>query len=158
MSCIETRTITIKAKRDPTDFSGFDFKMFEDGNRVDDDTIVSDKDKLKNAKKCDFHTFIFKLENAEGSDLKFVDNPFDVMWVKTGNATHAGECPKRRSNDRDFCIASIADHELVVHNANSRKCKHKFVLNFVGTKADGSQGMVSYDPVWTNSNGGARER
>ena len=153
MACCEKRTITIKAKRDATSFSGFDFTMFENGKKIDDGTIVSDKD--GKGKVSDYHTYVFDLENDDDSDLKFVGNPFDVMWVKKGNQSHDGDCPKKRSGDPEFCVADITADKLTVHNANSEKCKYKFVLNFVGTKADGSQGMVSYDPVWTNGNGGS---
>lgn len=153
MACIETRTITVTAKRDPTSFSGFDFQMFEGGKKVPDENLASEKTPA--VKKTDYHTFIFMLENEGDSDLKFVSSPFDVLWVQPGIADHPGACPKKRVTDRDFCVAEVTAYKLSVHNANSRKCKHKFVLNFVGTKADGSQGMVSYDPIWTNSNGGS---
>ena len=159
MACGEKRTITVKAKRDATSFSGFDFEMFENGQKVPGDSIESNKD--GKGKAPDYHTFTFKLENdpdpGSGTDLKFVGNPFDVMWVKPGSETHAGDCPKKRTGDPDFCVAEVTADTLTVHNANSRKCKYKFVLNFVGTKADGSQGMVSYDPVWTNGNGGSSD-
>lgn len=154
MACIETRNITVKAKRDPTSYTGFDFSLWENGMKVEDETIVSKKEPKH--KQSDHHKFIFKLENEEGSDLKFLDNSCDVMWVKPGNENQAGNCPKKRSNDRDFFVCDISPHELVVLNANSRKCMLKFVLNFVGTKADGSQGVVPYDPIWGNTNGGSR--
>lgn len=154
MACIETRTITVKAKRDPTKYEGFDFSMWEGDRKVDDETIVAEKGNQH--QQSDHHKFIFKLENERGSDLQFLNNSCDVMWVKPGNENQAGKCPKQRSNDPDFFVCDIKPHELTVLNANSRRCKHKFVLNFVGTKADGSQGVVSYDPIWGNGNGGLR--
>lgn len=154
MACIETRNITIKAKRDPTQYIGFKFRMYENDRAIDDETLVSEKE-LKHKKEADYHTFIFTLENEGTSDLAFLDNPFDVMWVKPGNADKPGKCPDRRSSDPDFCVGEVFSTRLVVHNANSRKCKHKFVLNFAGTKADGSLGVVPYDPIWSNGNGGS---
>lgn len=152
MACCETRTITVKARRDPTSYSGFRFAMYENGQEIDDHTIVCDKS--NGMKKGDHQSFVFNLENAENSDLKFVGDPFDVMWVKPGNATKPPKCPESRVTDKDFNIGELTAYSTTVNNANSRQCMHKFVLNFVGTKADGSQGMVSYDPIWDNKNGG----
>lgn len=154
MSCVETRNITISARRDPTSYGGFHFDMLENGKNVPDDTI--DCGKTDSHKQSDYHKFVFTLENAADTDLQFVDNPFDVMWVAPGNENQAPRCPDRRAHDKDFNIGEIGPHRLVVHNANSRKCKHKFVLNFVGTRADGKRGVVPYDPIWGNTNGGSR--
>lgn len=148
-SCVETRRITIKPRRDPTDYSGFKFDMLENGQPVPNDTLQVSKTKAH--KQTDYHTFIFTVENADDTDLKFIDNPFDVMWVTPGN-----NCPKHRTHDMDFNIGAIDSEHLTVHNANSRQCSLKFVLNFVGTKADGSRGIIAYDPIWTNNNGGSR--
>lgn len=154
MSCVETRNITVRAERDSTKPNGFGFTMVENGTVIADDTIHAAKG--GGDKNSDYHTFIFTLENGAGSNLEFLDHPFDVMWVAPGNASQAPQCPPRRSSDADFNIGAIEPRRLVVHNANSRPCKHKFVLNFVGTKADGTRGIVPYDPIWGNTNGGSK--
>lgn len=154
MPSCETRNITVKAERDPTSFNGFEFQMFENGAAVKNDTIHSNKD--GKGKKEDYHTIIFTLKNEGTSDLKFVGDPLDVMWVKPGNEKHAGDCPKKRSGDPDFSVDEVSADRLVVHNANRRMCKHKFVLNFETTKPDGTQAIVAYDPIWANGNGGSR--
>jgi len=153
MACIETRNITITAAPDPSKDCGYRFAMVEKGSNVTNDEIKSAKS--NGVKQSDYHTFHFTLQNLEGSDLQFLNDPFDVMWVKPGNSSNPGSCPDKRMTDGDFCVGQITPSTLTVHNANSRNCKHKFVLNFYGTRADGSKGVVPYDPVWTNGNGGS---
>lgn len=149
MSCVESRNVTITATRDAKTADGVKFTMSEDGKDLPNETLTAKK--TNSNKASDYHKFTFTLVNRDGLDLEFVDNPFDVMWVTPGN-----NCPKHRSHDMDFNIGEIGRERLVVHNANSRACDLKFVLNFVGTRPDGKKGIIGYDPVWSNGNGGMR--
>ena len=154
MTCIQDRDIKITATPNRAG-NGFDFTMSDkDGNPISDDKIESHKN--DSHKKKDYHAFHFTLETTDGSNLAFLKDPFDVMWVAPIDGTTKPDfCPNKRVTDEDFCVGEITDTTLTVYNANSRKHDFKFVLNFVWTKQNKSRQDVRYDPVWTNGNGGA---
>lgn len=154
MAYCETRTITIKARKDKSQNDGVAWSMEENGSTIAGDTIQAAKHNTM--AKDDPHLFIFMLDADRGLKLRFLKDPDEVMWVKAGSEHSAPACPNNSSKESEFEIVSVNDETLMVSNLNSQKCKHKFVLNFMGKKPDGSTGLIQYDPIWGNTNGGSR--
>lgn len=153
MACCETRDITIRATEDSSKSGGVKFEMFEHGTKVPDETIACHKSDAM--KKDDHHLVAFQLQADHGLDLRFLKDRDEVMWVKTGNPSSAPACPQKSAKDPDFAIDGVTDKKLVVKNLNTRAGKHRFVLNFIGTRPDGTTGLIQYDPIWGNANGGS---
>lgn len=113
------------------------------------------KDKAGMAKK-DPHKVTFEINNRSSKDLLFAHLEKNAIWVSE-NAT---DCPQNDPGEHaDFPLKDMklsSDREqLTVQNLNSCKADFKFSLNFVEASAKDDSQMYSYDPIWTNQNGGS---
>ena len=95
----------------------------------------------------------FEINNRSTRNWLFPSDERNAMWV----ASNATDCPKALPPENpEFPIKKMKvsqDREqLTVDNLNTRKADYKFALNFVD--GDDQKHLYSYDPIWSNQNGG----
>src|SRR5688500_1970222 len=83
--------------------------------------------------KSQKYTVEFSLMNDASSDLRFIRDEKEVMWVSKGPVpTDPGPCPVVTIHDSEFEVKEVKDYFLRVENKDSIDRQYKFVLNFVG--------------------------
>ena len=148
----DTRKITIKAFRDGSPPDGYRFEMLPEGEpNTDRLTFNKNSDGMS---KSDRYTVKFYLVNDSSSNLRFVSDEKEVMWVSKGTPTDPGPCPAVTCHDGQFDVKDVEDYYLKVVNKDMDECQYKFVLNFIGLNSAGKTALIPFDPIWDNKNGG----
>lgn len=142
MPSLGMRQIHVLAERDETAENGVRFALAEGGAVLPNGAIRCAKGPT-DSKNNDFHDFTFTL-NERDVDLLFREPANAAMTVVGGN------------RDIEAVNVGADGKSLTVRNFNRTVSESKFALNFV-TRANPPR-PVTYDPIWTNQNGGSNSK
>jgi hypothetical protein len=151
------RTVRIEVFPDPSKEHGVGFRMFDSAAEKPDqatDVLIFSK---AGKKTNDFHRVTFKLENTQGTNLKFARKG-DALWVVEGDDKTRPSCPSTKPAEepsgKTLRVIRRHDHELVAHNNNNEKCEFSFALGVVTATDLDEYKVIPLDPGGSNQNGG----
>ena len=123
--------------------------------------------KFKNNKHPGFIVVFYIVEAVPGNPAmcQFLPDPDDALWVKPYNSWDPAACPSSPCSWDQFFAIDVADYEpvagnpaadihnkvLVAMNKNDYDQMFAFTLRFT---AAGAPGVIVYDPIGSNQNGG----
>jgi hypothetical protein len=136
------------------------YELWQDSHRKRELTFNKDNDDISadRMRKVDHYLIDFRLHDKTGRNLRFAPKLEDAMWVATGTADCAPECPQSPCYSKEFFAVDLRDNgkSLIVCNEDQTPALLRWSFRFLPHGADPSnpKNYVEYDPIIRNQNGG----